>query len=181
MTTRFREGTNQVLTMSSTTADDDKWFAPEPMLSIDSRGGCGPAWSPDGTKMAAIYEGVLAVWPVSPRRRAARPAAPHHHRERARPELERATRGTSSTSRSTSCGSSTSRPARSRRPARPEVHAGDPQGPHCIVHAGTLVDMKSDDRPRPTSTSSSRATDHQRRAARRREPHPAARSWTRRS
>ena len=22
-------------------------------------------WSPDGTKMAAIYEGVLAVWPVS--------------------------------------------------------------------------------------------------------------------
>ncbi|HMB78591.1 MAG TPA: amidohydrolase family protein, partial [Vicinamibacterales bacterium] len=33
--------------------------------SIDSRGGCGPVWSPDGTKMAAIYEGVLAVWPVS--------------------------------------------------------------------------------------------------------------------
>ena len=29
-----------------------------PMLSIDSRGGGGPAWSPDGTKMAAIYEGV---------------------------------------------------------------------------------------------------------------------------
>ena len=28
--------------------------------SIDSRGGGGPAWSPDGTKMAAIYEGVLA-------------------------------------------------------------------------------------------------------------------------
>src|SRR5438067_13916864 len=35
------------------------------MLSIDSRGGCGPAWSPDGTKMAAIYEGVLSVWPVA--------------------------------------------------------------------------------------------------------------------
>jgi len=43
----------------------DKWFAPAPLLSIDSRGGCGPVWSPDGTKMAAIYEGVLAVWPVS--------------------------------------------------------------------------------------------------------------------
>ena len=27
------------------------------MLSIDSRGGGGPVWSPDGTKMAAIYEG----------------------------------------------------------------------------------------------------------------------------
>ena len=35
------------------------------MLSIDSRGGCGPVWSPDGTKMAAIYEGTLAVWPVA--------------------------------------------------------------------------------------------------------------------
>jgi Tol biopolymer transport system component len=65
-TKRFREGTNQVLTMSSTALNDDKWFAPEPLMSIDSRGGCGPAWSPDGTKMAAIYEGVLAVWPVSP-------------------------------------------------------------------------------------------------------------------
>jgi Tol biopolymer transport system component/imidazolonepropionase-like amidohydrolase len=66
MTRRFREGTNQILTMSSTSLNDDKWFAPQPLMSIDSRGGCGPAWSPDGTKMAAIYEGVLAVWPVSP-------------------------------------------------------------------------------------------------------------------
>ena len=66
MTKRFREGTNQILTMSSTALNDDKWFAPQPQMSIDSRGGCGPAWSPDGTKMAAIYEGVLAVWPVSP-------------------------------------------------------------------------------------------------------------------
>jgi hypothetical protein len=37
----------------------------DPMLGIDSRGGGGPAWSPDGTKMAAIYEGTLSVWPVS--------------------------------------------------------------------------------------------------------------------
>ena len=44
----------------------DQWYAPVPTLSIDSRGGCGPVWSPDGTKMAAIYEGVLAVWPVAP-------------------------------------------------------------------------------------------------------------------
>ena len=62
--TRFREGTNQVLTMSAT-GGDDKWFTPNPNLSIDSRGGGGPVWSPDGTKMAAIYEGLLAVWPVS--------------------------------------------------------------------------------------------------------------------
>jgi imidazolonepropionase-like amidohydrolase len=65
MTRRFREGTNQILTMSSTRLNDDKWFAPVPLLSIDSRGNCGPAWSPDGTKMAAIYEGVLSVWPVA--------------------------------------------------------------------------------------------------------------------
>ena len=42
-----------------------KWYAPIPLLSIDSRGGGGPVWSPDGTKMAAIYEGVLSVWPVA--------------------------------------------------------------------------------------------------------------------
>lgn len=62
---RFREGTNQILTMSATAAGDDKWYAPVPNLSIDSRGGCGPVWSPDGLKMAAIYEGQLAVWPVT--------------------------------------------------------------------------------------------------------------------
>ncbi len=65
----FREGTNQILTMSAENGagnSADKWFAPIPNLSIDSRGFCGPVWSPDGTKMAAIYEGVLAVWTVAP-------------------------------------------------------------------------------------------------------------------
>ena len=61
---RFREGTNQILTMSAD-GGGDRWFAPQPNLSIDSRGGCGPEWSPDGTKMAMIYEGVLSVVPVS--------------------------------------------------------------------------------------------------------------------
>jgi Tol biopolymer transport system component len=65
MTVRFREGTNQVQTISAA-GGDVKWYAPVPLLSIDSRGGGGPVWSPDGTKMAAIYEGVLAVWPVAP-------------------------------------------------------------------------------------------------------------------
>jgi Tol biopolymer transport system component len=75
----FREGTNQVLTMSSENGaanSADKWFAPVPNLSIDSRGFCGPVWSPDGTKMAAIYEGVLAVWPVSP---SGEPLGPPRH------------------------------------------------------------------------------------------------------
>ena len=66
----FREGTNQILTIATDAGGEpdlknDKWFAPVPNLSIDSRGGSGPVWSPDGDKMAAIYEGVLAVWPVS--------------------------------------------------------------------------------------------------------------------
>ena len=65
MTVRFREGTNQVQTIAAS-GGDVKWYAPVPLLSIDSRGGGGPVWSPDGTKMAAIYEGVLAVWPVAP-------------------------------------------------------------------------------------------------------------------
>jgi Tol biopolymer transport system component/imidazolonepropionase-like amidohydrolase len=67
-TKRFREGTNQILTVAADAGapNRDKWFAPTPTLGIDSRGGGGPAWSPDGTKMAAIYEGTLAVWPVAP-------------------------------------------------------------------------------------------------------------------
>jgi len=64
MSTRFREGTNQILTVS-TDKGGDEWHVPIPLLSIDSRGGGGPVWSPDGTRMAAIYEGTLSVWPVS--------------------------------------------------------------------------------------------------------------------
>jgi Tol biopolymer transport system component/imidazolonepropionase-like amidohydrolase len=66
----FREGTNQILVVPTELDGEpdpknDKWYVPVPNLSIDSRGGCGPVWSPDGDKMAAIYEGVLTVWPVS--------------------------------------------------------------------------------------------------------------------
>src|SRR4029079_6418018 len=75
---RFREGTNQVLTMSAQGGAEkhEKCYAPVPTLSIDSRGECGPVWSPDGTKMAAIYEGVLAVWPVTP---SGEPLGPPRH------------------------------------------------------------------------------------------------------
>jgi Tol biopolymer transport system component len=65
LSVRFREGTNQVLTFPTDGSEGDRWFAPVPLLSIDSRGGGGPVWSPDGTRMAAIFEGVLSVWPVS--------------------------------------------------------------------------------------------------------------------
>jgi Tol biopolymer transport system component/imidazolonepropionase-like amidohydrolase len=63
---RYREGTNQVLTMAAGSSAADAWYAPVPTLSIDSRADCGPVWSPDGSYMAAIYEGMLSVWPVAP-------------------------------------------------------------------------------------------------------------------
>ncbi|HMH66213.1 MAG TPA: amidohydrolase family protein, partial [Rhizomicrobium sp.] len=65
---KYREGTNQILSISSAgpaTASDDTWYAPVPNLSIDSRGWNGPVWSPDGTRMLAVYEGYLSVFPVS--------------------------------------------------------------------------------------------------------------------
>jgi len=62
---RYREGTNQVLTMAAGGSPADAWYAPVPTLSIDSRADCGPAWSPDGSHMAAVYEGMLTVWPVA--------------------------------------------------------------------------------------------------------------------
>jgi Tol biopolymer transport system component/imidazolonepropionase-like amidohydrolase len=61
--TRFREGTNQVLRVSLE-GQPDRWFDPMPHTSIGMRGDYGPIWSPDGTQMAAIVDGLLAVWPV---------------------------------------------------------------------------------------------------------------------
>jgi imidazolonepropionase-like amidohydrolase len=77
----FREGTNQILSIAADPGPEpdiknDRWYAPVPNLSIDSRGGSGPVWSPDGTKMAAIYEGVLAVWPVA---KSGEPLGPPRH------------------------------------------------------------------------------------------------------
>jgi hypothetical protein len=76
---KYREGTNQVLVMSATGPADgsqDKWYSPVPNVSIDSRGGSGPVWSPDGTRMAAIYGAQLALFPVSP---SGEPTGPVRH------------------------------------------------------------------------------------------------------
>ena len=62
--TRFREGTNQVLRISLD-GQPDRWFDPMPHKSIGMREDYGPVWSPDGTQMAAIIDGLLAVWPVA--------------------------------------------------------------------------------------------------------------------
>jgi Tol biopolymer transport system component/imidazolonepropionase-like amidohydrolase len=63
--TRFREGTNQVLRVSLT-GQPDRWFDPAPHKSIGMREDYGPVWSPDGSQMAAIVDGLLTAWPVGP-------------------------------------------------------------------------------------------------------------------
>jgi imidazolonepropionase-like amidohydrolase/Tol biopolymer transport system component len=62
--TRFREGTNQVLKISLD-GQPDRWFDPMPHKSIGMREDFGPVWSPDGSQMAAIIDGLLTVWPVA--------------------------------------------------------------------------------------------------------------------
>ena len=61
---RFREGTNQLLAIS-TTGGDSTWYTPVPHVSIDSRVGNGPVLSPDGTNIAVVYEGKLSLIPAS--------------------------------------------------------------------------------------------------------------------
>ncbi len=63
--TRFREGTNQLLSIPID-GSAPVWHVPVPHLSLDARVGAGPVISPDGTQLAAVYEGELTVMPVSP-------------------------------------------------------------------------------------------------------------------
>ncbi len=79
--TRFREGTNQVLRVSLD-GGADRWFNPVPHKSMGMREDSGPVWSPDGTQMAAIIDGHLAAFavardgsPVGPPRRLSRELA----------------------------------------------------------------------------------------------------------
>jgi Tol biopolymer transport system component/imidazolonepropionase-like amidohydrolase len=62
--TRFREGTNQILRVSLD-GQPDRWFDPVPHKSIGMREDFGPVWSPDGTQMAAIIDGHLAAFSVA--------------------------------------------------------------------------------------------------------------------
>lgn len=72
--TRFREGTNQVLWVAvdpTATPDgkaafaQDRWMDPIPHHSVGMRENFGPVWSPDGREMAAIVDGVLTTYPVA--------------------------------------------------------------------------------------------------------------------
>src|SRR5688500_6009242 len=61
---RFREGTNQLLMISTTGAPTRR---PDPLAhrSIGTREPDGPVWSRDGSKMAFVMEGRLHVMPTS--------------------------------------------------------------------------------------------------------------------
>ena len=72
---RFREGTNQLLSLA-VAGGDSVWSAPVPHQSIDSRVGNGPVISPDGSRMAVVYEGKLSLIPVSA---AGAPTGPPRH------------------------------------------------------------------------------------------------------
>ena len=175
LTRRFREGTNQVLTMSAagpTPSGPTSGTRRCRLLSIDSRGGCGPVWSPDGTKMAAIYEGVLAVWPVAA---AGEPLGPPR-------------RVTTESAHSPSwAGDSRHILYQSLDKLRiVDIETGEtrtvpldlkytpavPTG-RIVVHAGTLVDMKSPTARTERRHHDRRQPDRQRRAARRRPITPA--------
>ena len=63
--TRFREGTNQILTIS-TEGGGDQWHAPDPDAGRSTRAAAAvPAGRPTARRWPPIYEGMLAVWPVS--------------------------------------------------------------------------------------------------------------------
>ena len=73
--TRFREGTNQVLRVQvepEPSATGRGAFAriagsiPLPHKSIGMRENLGPVWSPNGREMAAIVDGFLMTYPVAP-------------------------------------------------------------------------------------------------------------------
>ena len=62
---RFREGTNQ-LVLVSTTGAADRQLNPVAHRSIGTRKNDGPVWSRDGSKMAFVMDGVMHVMPTTP-------------------------------------------------------------------------------------------------------------------
>jgi Tol biopolymer transport system component/imidazolonepropionase-like amidohydrolase len=63
--TRFREGTNQLL-LVSTAGGPDRKLDPVPHHSIGTREYDGPVWSRDGSKMAFVMDGAMHVMPTTP-------------------------------------------------------------------------------------------------------------------
>lgn len=63
---RFREGTNQLVMVSTTGAPDRGLTNPLAHRSIGTREHDGPVWSRDGSKMAFAMDGMMHVMPVTP-------------------------------------------------------------------------------------------------------------------
>jgi Tol biopolymer transport system component len=64
--TRFREGTSEILTVDATTGATHQ-YDPYPYETLTNRvEGDGPVWSPDGRYMAYVLDDVLWILPVAP-------------------------------------------------------------------------------------------------------------------
>ena len=61
---RYREGVSEVL-LISLDGKTDRYVSPAPAHSLGTRSKNGPVWSPDGTKMAYILDGLLWLTDVS--------------------------------------------------------------------------------------------------------------------
>jgi Tol biopolymer transport system component/imidazolonepropionase-like amidohydrolase len=62
---RYREGVSEVLLLSLD-GKNDRYVTPAPGHSLGTRSQNGPVWSPDGTKMAYVLDGLLWVTDVLP-------------------------------------------------------------------------------------------------------------------
>ncbi len=62
---RYREGVSEVL-LISLDGKNDRFVSPAPAHSLGTRNKNGPIWSPDGTQMAYILDGLLWITPVAP-------------------------------------------------------------------------------------------------------------------
>lgn len=62
---RYREGVSEVL-LISLDGKNDRFVSPAPAHSLGTRSKNGPVWSPDGTQMAYILDGLLWTTAVAP-------------------------------------------------------------------------------------------------------------------
>lgn len=60
---RFREGHNEFM-LINTTDGSVRWSTPDSTQSLSVRNNNGPAWSPDGSRMAYVNQGLLYSVPV---------------------------------------------------------------------------------------------------------------------